>query len=90
MKKAVIFVIIFAIIVAGILLHRLDKKEIEQGNEPRYCIKFIDEDKKEIKYLCLGYSLYRKYKKSPKEQMGESESLKFGVWFLEKKEVKYN
>ena len=90
MKKAIVFVLIFALIGAGILLHKLDKETVEKGEEPKYCLKFINEDKKEIKYLCLGYSLYRKYNKSPKERMGDSESLRFGVWFLDKKEVKYN
>ena len=89
MKKAVIFVIIFAIIVTGILLYRIDKKNIEEKQEPKYCLKFVDEDKKQIKYLCLGYALYREYIKSPNEAMNDSKSLKFGVWFFEKEEIKY-
>ena len=90
MKRAVIFVLIFAIIVAGILLYRLDKKNIESKNEPKYCLKLVNEDKKQVKYLCLGYVLYREYDKSPNEAMNSSKSLKFGVWFLDKKEVRYN
>ncbi len=87
MKKGVIFVLIFAIIIAGVLLHKMDEKTIRSGNEPKYTIKIVSEDKKEVKYLGLGYVLYRKYKNSPNERMGDSLNLKFGVWFLEKQEI---
>ncbi len=90
MRIGLIFFIIFDLIGFGILLHKFDKENVEKGEEPKYCLKFINEEEKEIKYLCLGYSLYRKYNKSPKEAMGDSESLKFGIWFLGKKEIKYN
>ena len=90
MKKTVIFVLIFAIIVSGIFLYKMDKKNIEDGFEPKYCIRIVNEEKKEIKYLGLGYSLYRKYNKSSNENLKESNELKFGIWFLGKKEVKFN
>ena len=90
MKKGLLFVVIFALIGAGILLYRLDKENIESGKEPEFCIKLVDEQQKEIKYLCLGYSLIRKYRNSANESMNNSESLKFGVWFTDKKEVRYS
>ena len=90
MKKGVIFVIIFALIGAGIFFYNIDKENVETGKEPAYCLKIVNEQEKEAKYLCLGYSLIRKYKNSPKESMNNSESLKFGIWFMDKKEVRYS
>ena len=89
-KKVVVFVIIFALIGAGILFHKMDKESILEGNEPKYVIKIVDEDKKEIKYLGLGYVLYRKYSNKPTEKMGDARELKFGLWFLGKDEIKYS
>ena len=90
MKKGLLLIIIFALIGAGILLYRIDKENIENGKEPEYCIKLVNEQEKEIKYFCLGYSMFRRYKISPKESMNNSEFLKFGVWFMDKKEVRYS
>lgn len=89
MKKAVIFVIIFAIIIAGVFFYNLDKENVETKQEPKYCLKFTDEGNRQIKYLCLGYAVYREYTKSPKESITASKSLKFGIWFFEKKPVKF-
>ncbi len=89
MKKGVIFVLIFAIIGAGILLYRVDKENVESGKEPEYCIKIVNEEEKEVRYLCLGYSMFRRFKNSPTEGMKNSEYVKFGVWFMDKKEVRY-
>ena len=90
MKKGLLFVIIFALIGAGILLYRVDKENVEQGKEPEFCIKLVNEEEKEIKYLCLGYSMFRRFKNSPDESMNKSEYVKFGVWFTDKKEVRYS
>lgn len=89
MKKAVIFVLLFAIIIAGVFFYNLDKENVENKIEPKYCLKFTDEGNKQIKYLCLGYAIYREYIKSPNEAMNDSKSIKFGIWFLDKKEVRY-
>ena len=89
LKKAVMFVFIFAIIIMGVFFYRLDKENLENKQEPKYCLKFTDEGNKKIKYLCLGYAVYREYTKSPKEAISESKSLKLGFWFFNKEKVKF-
>lgn len=90
MKKAIVFVLLFAIIIAGVAFYHMDKDTVEAGKEPKYCLKFTDEENKKTKYLCLGYAVYREYVKSPNEVLKGSKSVKFGLWFLDKKSIKYS
>lgn len=84
MKKEFGFALIFIIIFFGVWFYYMDKKNVESGKEPEYCIKIVKEEEKKVNYYCLGYTATRKYGNKPNESF---DSMDFGVWFF-KKEIK--
>jgi len=90
MRKEILFFILFCLIAIGAILYKIDYENVVNKQEPKYCIKMVSEENKEVKYLCLGYAIYKEYSKDAFENMGNSKSIKMGVWFFKKQDIKYN
>lgn len=90
MRKEIVFFILFCLIAIGTILYKLDYENVKNRQEPKYCIKIVSEENQEIKYLCLGYAVYREYNKNISENIAHSKSVKMGVWFFKKQDIKYN
>lgn len=96
MKKKILIIsltILFILIVLGFITNYIDGGRVSTGNEPKFCIKFINKNGNKVTYIGLGYKVIRYVGVSPDEPYKNNIGVKMGNWFMKyelKDEVNLN
>lgn len=96
MKKKILIIsltILFILIVLGFVTNYIDGGRVSTGNEPKFCIKFVNKNGNKVTYIGLGYKIIRYVSVSPNEPYDNNVGVKMGNWFMKyelKDEVNLN
>ena len=85
MKKRILIIGIVVLILLAILsfiVNYVDKGRVSTGNEPKFCVKIINNNGEKVTYWGLGYKVIRYTKISPSEPFKNNIGVKMGSWFM--------